>query len=231
MAKQQETQSLNFQKALTIPLENHEIQWMAAQSGLNKDGKPWVKCLAYMNARGVQRRFDNVFGVENWQVSMSPVQFGQIAVSPEKMDDKCFFSLSRCLEKLAGFTCRIACRINGEWIYKEASAQATQVEGIKGAESDAMKRCASLWGVGRYLYDLGDTFSPEVCVGARPGNTARWSYAKTKAKDGGFVNFYWRWPDMPEMMLPTPEELEFLRAVEESNFVWGASREIKSEDK
>ena len=44
--------------------------------------------------------------------------------------------------------------VDYEWITKTGAAGATQVEGEKGGSSDAFKRAAVLFGVGRYLYDL-----------------------------------------------------------------------------
>jgi len=41
-----------------------------------------------------------------------------------------------------------------EWIWKADGAGDTDVEAEKGAISDAFKRAAVKWGVGRYLYDL-----------------------------------------------------------------------------
>jgi hypothetical protein len=47
------------------------------------------------------------------------------------------------------------------WIWKSDGAGATDVEGEKGMLSDALKRAAVRWGVGRYLYDLK---SPWVAI-------------------------------------------------------------------
>ena len=43
---------------------------------------------------------------------------------------------------------------SGQWIWKSNGAGETDVEGEKGQYSDAFKRAAVLWGIGRYLYDL-----------------------------------------------------------------------------
>ena len=50
--------------------------------------------------------------------------------------------------------CELSVRINGEWITKSDSAGETDVEGIKGQSSDAFKRAAVKFRIGRYLYDL-----------------------------------------------------------------------------
>jgi hypothetical protein len=50
---------------------------------------------------------------------------------------------------------------NGAWIWKADGAGATDVEGEKGMLSDALKRAAVRWGVGRYLYEMN---SPWVAI-------------------------------------------------------------------
>lgn len=81
--------------------------------------------LAYIDARDVMERFDTVFGAENWQ---------------------CEYPFKGC--------CRIGVFINDRWVWKSNGAGETQVEADKGQYSDAFKRAAVLWGVGRYLYDV-----------------------------------------------------------------------------
>jgi hypothetical protein len=45
-------------------------------------------------------------------------------------------------------------RCDAEWLWKADGAGDTDVEAEKGALSDAFKRAAVRWGVGRYLYGL-----------------------------------------------------------------------------
>jgi hypothetical protein len=52
----------------------------------------------------------------------------------------------------------LSVRINDEWITKADGAGDTQVEAEKGGLSDALKRSAVKWGIGRYLYDLGNVW-------------------------------------------------------------------------
>jgi hypothetical protein len=49
--------------------------------------------------------------------------------------------------------CEIAIRFDGEWIWKSDGAGQTDYEGEKGQYSDAFKRAAVKFGIGRYLYD------------------------------------------------------------------------------
>lgn len=84
--------------------------------------------LAYIDARDVMERLDSVFGVSGWQCRYSHA--GSKTV------------------------CEIGVDVGDEWIWKANGAGDTDVEAEKGALSDAFKRCAVLWGIGRYLYDL-----------------------------------------------------------------------------
>lgn len=86
------------------------------------------QALAYIDARDVMRRFDEVCG-PHWQCRYIPMPNG-----------------TTC--------CEIGVLIEGDWIWRSNGAGATDIEGEKGGYSDALKRAAVLFGVGRYLYDL-----------------------------------------------------------------------------
>jgi Rad52/22 family double-strand break repair protein len=85
--------------------------------------------LAYIDARDVMRRLDEVCGPENWQNDY-PWSDGKRVV------------------------CRIGIKIGDDWVWKTDGAGDTDTEGEKGALSDAFKRSAVHWGIGRYLYDV-----------------------------------------------------------------------------
>lgn len=52
-------------------------------------------------------------------------------------------------------TASISIRINNEWICKSDIGTDSNVEKEKGKASDAFKRAAVLWGIGRNLYHIG----------------------------------------------------------------------------
>src|SRR3546814_8410857 len=58
--------------------------------------------------------------------------------------------------------CTISILCGVQWISKSDGAGDTAVEGEKGAISDAFKRFAVKWGVGRYLYDIDAVWA--ACV-------------------------------------------------------------------
>lgn len=93
--------------------------------------------LAYVSARAIQARLDEVLGMENWKVSYREIQ--------------------------GGFLCTLSIRKNSssEWIEKEDGAGITDYESIKGGISNAFKRTASSgFGIGRYLYDAKKCWYP-----------------------------------------------------------------------
>lgn len=116
---------------LSEPFNPAEIEWRA---GATTRDKSKALALAYITARAVMNRLDEVVGPENWSDS-----YVQIEGTGKR-----------------GFICTLAIRTNGEWVSKSDGADESDIESIKGGLSDAFKRAANKWGVGRYLYDLPD---------------------------------------------------------------------------
>jgi hypothetical protein len=123
---------------LSAPFNPDEIEWRVGAT--NKDKTKGI-ALAYITARAVMDRLDQICGPENWQCRYSHA------------GDKT--------------VCEIAVRCNDEWVVKSNGAGDTDVEGPKGALSDAFKRAAVLWGIGRYLYSLD---SPWVALKSMLGS-------------------------------------------------------------
>ncbi len=110
---------------LRAPFPPDKISWRVGST--TRDKKKGM-ALAYIDARDVMQRLDEVCGPENWQCDYPHA--GQKTV------------------------CRIGIRIGNDWVWKANGAGDTDVESEKGAMSDAFKRAAVLWGIGQYLYDL-----------------------------------------------------------------------------
>lgn len=114
--------------ALAEPFDPAEIKWKPGSVSGNR-------CLAigYVDARLVAERLDDVLGVVGWQDSYECLPDGAVV-------------------------CRLRCKIGGEWITKEdvgaQSEQPDEGDRRKAAFSDALKRAAVKFGVGRYLYRL-----------------------------------------------------------------------------
>ena len=90
--------------------------------------KPMAQCVAYIDSRDVQNILDEVVGVENWQ-------------------DKYY-------EQKGMLFCSIGIRVGDDWIWKSDTGSESNMEAQKGHSSDAFKRAAVKWGIGRFLYDL-----------------------------------------------------------------------------
>lgn len=119
-------------KALKRPFPVSQISWRVGAT--TKDKSKGV-ALAYIDARDVMHRLDDVFGL-NWQARYSHAEGKTI--------------------------CEIGAKIDGDWVWRAGGAGDTDIEAEKGAISDAFKRAAVLWGVGRYLYDLPNHWVPLV---------------------------------------------------------------------
>lgn len=109
---------------LKRPFPVRQISWRVGAT--SKDKSKGI-ALAYIDARDVMRRLDDVFGT-GWQCTYSHAA------------DKTI--------------CAIGCKVDGEWIWRSGGAGDTDIEAEKGAISDAFKRAAVLWGIGQYLYEL-----------------------------------------------------------------------------
>lgn len=185
---------INF-KALQDFFESDALEWRIQQAG-EKHGRVWAICVPYVTNRAIQVRLDEVAGPENWRNEFRPGPDG-------------------------GVMCGISIRVGGEWVTKWDGAENTDVEGVKGGLSGAMKRAAVQWGIGRYLYALDETFANVHDNGRFRGKT----------RDGS--SFRWDPPHLPRavipaaaapaagapsgpVLLPSPEHeamLEFVRTV------------------
>lgn len=141
---------------LKKPFDPAAISWRVGST--TKD-KSKGMALAYIDARDVQDRLDDVCGVDGWQCRYVP------------MHDK-------------KTVCEVGVRINSEWIWKADGAGDSDVEAEKGALSDAFKRAAVRWGIGRYLYDLESPWVELEPAGSSYKIKAD-QYAKLRAVLGG----------------------------------------------
>ena len=119
---------------LAEPFPAGAVSWRV-QTTTERNGEHIGLALAYIDARDVQDRLDRVVGPHRWSSEHFDCGGGRLG-------------------------CRIGIWLGEHWVWKSDGAGATQVEAEKGAFSDAFKRAAVHWGIGRYLYDLGNTWVP-----------------------------------------------------------------------
>jgi hypothetical protein len=99
------------------------------RAGATNQDKTKALALPYLTARSIMDRLDSVCGPENWQDTYQAGPGG-------------------------GVLCGISIKIGDAWITKFDGADNTDIEAVKGGLSDAFKRCAVKWGIGRDLYAL-----------------------------------------------------------------------------
>lgn len=137
---------------LKAPFPPVNVSWRV---GATNGEKTKGLALAYIDARDVMERLDAVVGPENWQNKYSHANGKTV--------------------------CDIGVRIEGEWVWKADGAGDTDTEAEKGALSDAFKRAAVRFGIGRYLYDLGNTWA-EIEAFGRSYRIKESEYAKLRSR-------------------------------------------------
>jgi hypothetical protein len=115
-------------KKLREPFSADEIEWKIQVTAADKARGMAV---AYVDSRAIQKRLDEVAGPFNWKSEYLPWQ------------DKA--QICRLYIYFAD---------RNEWVTKCDGAENSDIEPVKGGLSDAFKRAASQWGIGRYLYDI-----------------------------------------------------------------------------
>lgn len=115
-------------RALAAPFDPAEVEWRPA-GGKGKPGEQ-VRVVPYLSAASVMERLDAVCGVGGWSFELEPV-----VVASEEL------KVARGRLTIFGLT-------------KDGLGTATNWEPSKGSASDALKRAAVLFGVGRYLARL-----------------------------------------------------------------------------
>jgi hypothetical protein len=162
-------ESIDLSK-LREPFFAEDIEWRIGRATMTQRG-PRATVLAYLTARAVMDRLDNVVGPGNWCDSYS------------YEGDNYLCSLSLCL--------------NGAWITKMDGGVSSNFEAFKGGLSDAFKRAAVKWGVGRYLYGLSETWV-EIFEHRQEGA----HYVNSKDSKGNLIKGFWLPPSLPSWALP-----------------------------
>src|SRR5260370_19593945 len=115
-------------QALAAPFDPREVKFKAAVVSGSR-----AMALAYIDARVIQDRLDAVVGVLGWQDEYECLPDGSVV-------------------------CKLRLRLGDEWITKMdvggPSEQPDEGDRRKAAFSDALKRAAVKFGIGRYLYRL-----------------------------------------------------------------------------
>ncbi len=166
---------MDILEQLKYPFDVKVIHWRVGAT--NREKTKGI-ALAYVDARDVMKRLDMVLGA-NWQCRYSHN-------GPQ------------------GTICDIGIKLDGEWVWRADGAGETDYEGTKGGMSDAFKRAAVRWGVGRYLYYL-----PNEWVDLAPGGK-KFANPKSSAFN------------LPKWAIPDP-------TLERLHNMWASLEDVKEE--
>ncbi len=108
-----------------------DLEWKPITTS-KRTGKSLVA--AYVTNRAIQDRLDEVCGPADWRNEFMAGPAGGVLCG-----------IAIYVERADG---------SAEWVTKWDGAENTDVEAIKGGLSGSMKRAASQWGIGRYLYRM-----------------------------------------------------------------------------
>src|SRR5262245_36703008 len=115
-------------RALATPFDESEVRFKPQAAKGNG-----ALAVAYVDVRSIMDRLDNALGFENWQDDYQLLPDNSVM-------------------------CRLRLRIGTRWITKmDVGGPSEQPDGgdrLKAAVSDALKRAAVKFGIGRYLYRL-----------------------------------------------------------------------------
>src|SRR6516165_3249926 len=134
-----------LERRLAQPFQVNEVKFKPAVVSGSR-----ALALPYVDARVIQDRLDEVLGVAGWQDEYECLPDGSVV-------------------------CKLRLRLGAEWITKSdvggPSEQPDEGDRRKAAFSDALKRAAVKFGIGRYLYRLKDLwvdYDPQRRAFARP---------------------------------------------------------------
>lgn len=167
-------------KQLKDPFDPNFVKWRIGQ--VAKDGSK-AKALAYLDAREVYKRLDDVCGVGGWQDTLREIN--------------------------GGFICELSIMIDGIWVTKSDSADFTDIESIKGGASSALKRAAAVWGIGRYLYYLPNVWVPVTVLYTKKNGDPVYGLAEQpELPDWAMPSpSIERWEDVAELELSKQKDL------------------------
>lgn len=128
-----------------------------------------ILLLAYLDSRDVMKRLDDVVGIDGW---------------------------SRDYKVLKN---NLFCGITINGVTKWDCGTESQEDAEKGESSDAFKRAAVNWGIGRYLYYL-----PNMWVKLEQSGDVKINIQDKKTKE--WLNGYYNLPTLPKWAYPKEEK-------------------------
>src|SRR5215210_3241269 len=149
----------SISRALAAPFGETEVKFKPQAVKGNR-----ALALAYVDVRAIMDRLDNVLGVDNWQDDYQLLPDNSVM-------------------------CRLRLKIGKKWITKmDVGGPSEQPDGgdrLKAAFSDALKRAAVKFGIGRYLYRLPQQwadYDPVKRQFSTPPRLPEWAQAPKGAR-------------------------------------------------
>lgn len=172
---------MNAIEMLKVPFGPNAVRW---RIGRKSNDKKKATALAYVDARDVMDRLDTSVGADGWEDEYT-------TEPPRSVRKQCKVSKEYYFEQVSGrVTCTLKIKIGDAWISKSDAAGETNVEGEKGAFSDAFKRAAVKFGLGRDLYGIESFYYPIDQYGnfKQPPELPEWYLNKYKTAIQKFIN-------------------------------------------
>ncbi|HZR69856.1 MAG TPA: Rad52/Rad22 family DNA repair protein [Burkholderiales bacterium] len=116
--------------ALAAPFPVADVEWRV--DGKPREGEKRARCVCYIDARAVQGRLDAVLEPFAWSAEYVALQGGHVE-------------------------CRLTLEVAGRTVTRADVGEPNQggfADALKSAYSDALKRAAVHFGIGRYLYEI-----------------------------------------------------------------------------
>ncbi len=159
-------QMKQVEEKLKSPFASADIEFRIAK--VNRSNRKAL-VLPYVTSRAVMDRLDEVIGCANWSDEYEVLE--------------------------TGVTCKLSLQLEDRIITKQDAAPFTNIEALKGAFSDALKRAAVKFGIGRYLYKLPHSYV--IIDTEKPENAqARVHYYQSSDFSG-----WWIEPDLPKQIV------------------------------
>lgn len=141
---------------LSAPFE--KIKWRARQVIQSKKNKKYYGIMiAYIDARDVVSRLNEVASPLGWTFTWEPVKIGEVNFVDPAVETEWKKSPEKNVKK-ENYVVRGKLTIQGvvkEDVGYPNSDRDDDEQKLKSAVSDALKRCAVQFGIGSFLYDLG----------------------------------------------------------------------------
>lgn len=159
-------------RKLGEPFPTYALEWRLTRAGKGEKGI-WAFCVPYLKTHAIEDRLDEVCGPDRWQIKV------------ETNDRHVLVGI--------GIWCATGWvwKWNGTGLLEDRGEHFTAVDAGKGDVTNATKRAAQGWGIGRYIRRIPEQFA--ITFDAKSGH-GRY-YAKQKTR-GGEIEFRWDPPGL-----------------------------------